>query len=294
MATLNFNAKDHKPLDVVEAVPTGWYPVKITASEVKENSSGTGEYLKLTGTILAGDFKGNVLFTNLNISHPNPVAVDIANRQLSSICHAIDVMVVKDSSVLHNKPHMWKAVYVGPVIDEDGEQLRAAKNDIKGYKALDIELVNEGITASDDDAPAWVTEDDSEDDAVADMTAADKKLTDHMTNNDDEQVPDVPAKPAPKKIALVKKAPAKKSAPKRAPAKKDGDIDYDKFLTDKANGISYAAFVEKGWTVEALIKSGYMEDPGAGEAPAIPDIPDAPGVDEQEAAPTSKPPWVPD
>lgn len=278
MATLNFNAKDHEPMDVFDPVPTGWYPVVIEESEMKPNSAETGHYLELVGTIISEEFKGRKLWTRLNLDNPNPVAVEIANRQLSAICHAIDVMVVKDSSALHNIPHMWKAVYVDPVVDEDGKVIYEAKNEVKGFKAIE-ESDGVEMPENENDVPAWVTE----------GTGAD-------TNEEgaENPKPAPKAKPKPKAKAKAKPKAKPKAAPtQKAPAPVKKDVDYDKFMTEKAAGIPYKEFIKKGWQNDTLISEGYMDDPGMDAAPEIPEIPDPvdTGTDEE---PATKPPWVPD
>ena len=106
MAFVGFNAKTVPPAtgSTFELLPKGRYLGVCTETEIKTNSAKTGEYLKLTFELIEGSYKGRKLFEQLNIRHPNPKAVEIALSQLSSLCHAIDVMEVADSSALHNIP----------------------------------------------------------------------------------------------------------------------------------------------------------------------------------------------
>lgn len=93
-------------LDDRSPVPAGKYPGAIVKSEFKETKAKTGHYLALQLKIIEGQYKGRVLFTNLNLDNPNQVAVEIANKELNSICKACNKEGVEDSEELHNIPMM--------------------------------------------------------------------------------------------------------------------------------------------------------------------------------------------
>jgi hypothetical protein len=135
---LNFDSTAVKPLGDMEAIPAGWYPAMITATESKETNNKDGHYLNVEFTVLDGDYKDRKVFTNLNLGNKNPTAVEIAYRALSSICHATGVIQVGDSAQLHNIPFMLK-VGVRPATtaaeSADGKA-HDASNDIKGYKSM--------------------------------------------------------------------------------------------------------------------------------------------------------------
>ena len=76
----------------------------IIASEKKATKSGTGEYLKLEMEIISGDFKGHKVWTNLNLENPSQSAVDIAQKELATICRAVNVLNPKYSENLHKIP----------------------------------------------------------------------------------------------------------------------------------------------------------------------------------------------
>lgn len=126
---MNFDANTVEPNAAFEPVPTGWYRVSIIKSEMKETKNGEGHYLQLEMEILEGQYAGCKLWDRLNLFNPNQQAVDIAQRTLSAICHAIGVLTVTDSEALHGHPLLARAVFVPAKGDYD------AKNDIKGYKA---------------------------------------------------------------------------------------------------------------------------------------------------------------
>ncbi len=105
MAGLSFNAATVEPQGTFEVLPKGKYLAMIIASELKPTKQRNGEYLQLTLEIIDGPVgKGRKLFDRLNIRNANKVAEDIAQRQLSAICHAVGVIELNDSEQLHNVP----------------------------------------------------------------------------------------------------------------------------------------------------------------------------------------------
>lgn len=103
MAELNFDATKIND-DVYEVIPEGRYAAVITESELKENKKRNGQYLKLTFEIIEGAYKGRKVWAQLNLFHANAIAVEIAQKELASICRAVNVAQIRDSAELHNKP----------------------------------------------------------------------------------------------------------------------------------------------------------------------------------------------
>lgn len=127
---MNFDATQVDPTNQFDVIPAGEYEVMITESERKFTKSGDGAYLQLTLEIQSGEFQGRKLFDRLNLENSNRTAVDIAQRQLSQICHAVGVMQVSDSEQLHYKPMIAKVKVRPPRGEYD------ASNEIGGYLAL--------------------------------------------------------------------------------------------------------------------------------------------------------------
>lgn len=86
-------------------LPKGDYKVQIVESEYKPTSSGKGHLLMLKREIMEGQFKGCFIYRNLNLDNPNPVAVEIANKEFTSTCKACGKVSVEDSEELHFIPH---------------------------------------------------------------------------------------------------------------------------------------------------------------------------------------------
>lgn len=128
MALLNMDVSGIDPTPRFDPIPAGDYPVIITASEMKNTKDGSGQYLELTLEIQGTEFSGRKLFDRLNLYNSNRQAVEIAQRQLSQIAHAVGVLQVADSEQLHYKP-LIAMVKVRPAREQYD-----ASNEIKGYK----------------------------------------------------------------------------------------------------------------------------------------------------------------
>lgn len=100
-----FNAAAVEPSVEFEPLPEGIYKVMITQSEVKPTKVGTGSYLSLKLVVTEMEkYNGRVLWVNLNLNNPSEQAVEIAQRDLSAICHAVGVLKPGSSEALHDIP----------------------------------------------------------------------------------------------------------------------------------------------------------------------------------------------
>jgi hypothetical protein len=126
-----FDATTIAPATEMTALPSGEYLMAITESEMKETKGGTGQYLQLVFAVLNAaipELIGRKVFVRLNLINSNQTAVDIAQRELSAICHAIGVLKLQDSQQLHDLP-MTCSVKFMPAKGEFAES-----NKIAGYK----------------------------------------------------------------------------------------------------------------------------------------------------------------
>jgi Protein of unknown function (DUF669) len=130
MGNLDFNANNYEPSAPMEVVPSGNYPVRISATEIKQTKSGTGKYLQLTLDIVDGQYRNRKLFDRLNLWNPNSQAVDIANKTLSAICHATGIMQPRNHEELRGKTLMAK-------VTVDHNPQYGDKNEVKGYSAME-------------------------------------------------------------------------------------------------------------------------------------------------------------
>lgn len=99
-----FDASGVEPATVYDLLPAGDYLVQIVESEIRPTRDGNGQYLWLMLDVLDGPCQGRKLFDQLNLVNPNSQTVEIAQRTLSSICHATGRMQVADSEELHLIP----------------------------------------------------------------------------------------------------------------------------------------------------------------------------------------------
>ena len=124
------------------ALPAGEYTAQIVKSDFKDTKAGTGKYLQLQFKIIEGPegvkAKGRVLFERLNLINPNPIAVEIANKSLNSICVACGKAGVDDSDELHGIP-MKITLKV-----EEASANYPASNAFTGFHALDDGSDGEG------------------------------------------------------------------------------------------------------------------------------------------------------
>jgi len=88
-----------------DPMPAGVYKAIVFESSLeKVKAPKTGKYIKLKSKIIEGEFKGRFVWTNLNIVNPNPVAVEIAQKELATLCRACGKGVIQDTAVLHGIP----------------------------------------------------------------------------------------------------------------------------------------------------------------------------------------------
>lgn len=146
----NFDAETVAPKTEYTALPSGEYLMAITDSEMKSTKNGDGQYLQLVFTVLnaqAPAFIERKVFVRLNLINNNQTAVDIAQRELSAICHALGILKITDSIQLHDRP-MTCSVKYQPAKGEYSEG-----NKIAGYKPASAYGQGKGFTPASPVAP---------------------------------------------------------------------------------------------------------------------------------------------
>ena len=128
-----FNSNEHEKMADFEPIPENLYMLEIVKSELKENSKKTGKILKLQMKVIDenGKYAGRLIFVDLNMVNPNIECVQIAQRELASICAACGLEMIEDSVELHNIPFIAK---VGIKAADAGWP---AKNSIRKYINID-------------------------------------------------------------------------------------------------------------------------------------------------------------
>lgn len=156
MAALNFDATTVAPQDAFDPIPAGWYPAQIVESEMKAGSKPGSAYLAVTLQIMGGEYNNRKVFDRFILQNANPVAVEIGYRALSAVCHAVGLLQVPDSQLLHGKPLQVKVSVRPASVDPTTGTAYDASNEVKGYKALDNATpATPGAQAGG--VPAWAT-----------------------------------------------------------------------------------------------------------------------------------------
>ncbi len=151
---LNGFDADQVPESEFTPLPEGEYVAVISESEQKPTKAGDGSYVKLKIEIVDGDYKGRVLFENLNLQNKNDQAVAIAKRALADICLAVDVPRPTNTAQLHNKPML---IQVKCEKRKDNDEIQ---NRIKKYVSLTgVSRVSPApamaTAAADSKSPPW-------------------------------------------------------------------------------------------------------------------------------------------
>lgn len=82
----DFNARNVPPQQGVGGHPPGIFPFQITNTYLKENSAKTGAMLVVELTSDVGKIENRY-----NVINPNAKAVEIAQKELSALCHAVNI-----------------------------------------------------------------------------------------------------------------------------------------------------------------------------------------------------------
>lgn len=124
-----YDASGGQTMEERDVLPAGEYVAKIVKSERKEAKAGNGNaYINLEFSVDEGPMDGRRFWTMLNLWNSNSTAVEIAQRELNSICHAVGKLRVSDTEELHGIPMRVKLK-----VKEDSY---GAKNEVTSYKPL--------------------------------------------------------------------------------------------------------------------------------------------------------------
>lgn len=274
MALLRFDATQVAPDTGMEALPAGWYNVMIVESEVKPTKDTTGLMLVMQYKVMDGQYANRLIFARFNIKNNNPVAQEIAYKQLSAVCHAVGVLQVEDSQLLHGKP--FKVKVKVRKADENYE----ASNEPTAYKRIDEPTDGpappaalQQVAAAANAAPAGFAPQ-----PWAQPAAAPSGFPPGFPGANTGAPP----------VAAPAVAPP--VAPPAAPVAVAPALPPLKKMTAKAAGATYESFIAQGWTDAQMVGEGYMvlEQPAAlPTPPAAP--PAAPALPTPPVAPTAAP-----
>ena len=139
MAQLNdtFDATGVAPAAPMELLPPGRYAAQIVNSEMRPTRAGTGQFLWLEMDVIEGPHQGRKIWDQLNLVNQSQQTVEIAQRTLSAICHAVGQLQVSDSEALH-----FRQLQVTLAVEPDSRDKhlqpheQRKQNRVKGYAPL--------------------------------------------------------------------------------------------------------------------------------------------------------------
>jgi hypothetical protein len=130
-----FDASSVAPAVPLEVLPPDKYVAHLIESEMLPTRAGDGQYLKLVFEVLDGPYARRKIFDQFNLVNRNQQTVEIAQRQLSAICHAVGQTHVTDSEQLHFKPVLVTLKVEAAGFDKLGVH-RDARNKVAGYSPV--------------------------------------------------------------------------------------------------------------------------------------------------------------
>lgn len=116
MSSFNFNAhtvKANDPDAIGNVWPAGEWPCVLVGAEPAPSKTEGNGYMKLTVQMIDGPLKNSTNIVRLNLWNTNQKAVEIAQGDLSALCHATGVFLLNsldDFKLMFNKPFntVWK------------------------------------------------------------------------------------------------------------------------------------------------------------------------------------------
>jgi hypothetical protein len=127
MASLGatYDASQGDQMSDRSVLPAGEYLAAIAKSGVSDTRKGDGRKVDLEFEVLDGPHRGRRFWSTLNLWNPSPDSVEMAQRELNSICHAVGKLRVADTEELHGIPMLVKLGF---------QKDNAERNEPKGYK----------------------------------------------------------------------------------------------------------------------------------------------------------------
>ncbi len=138
-----FNADNHEPAQEFSTYPAGDYIAEIVDADLVDTNLGDGQYVNVEYEFIDceqnGDYVGRHYWDTFNLVNNNPTAVEIAQRQFSSLCRAIGKMIVDDTEELLNTPTLGLKIGVKKAKKKDIENgYPDDKNKTLAWKKLQV------------------------------------------------------------------------------------------------------------------------------------------------------------
>ncbi len=84
-----FDADTIDTSDNYDPIPEGTYECVVEKTEMLPTKKGDGSYLKLTFSVIDGQYDGRKFFTNFNLVNPSAAAEEIGRKNLAKVQKAI-------------------------------------------------------------------------------------------------------------------------------------------------------------------------------------------------------------
>lgn len=130
---------DGPEMGTFDALPKDRYPMQVIESEVKPTKKAKeakdpslGQLAVFKWEVIAGEYKGRTVYNQINIVNENPQAVEIGNKELTSMCKALGLEGMEDTEETHGIP-----CYVELGVEEDAKGKYPDKNVFKKYEPYD-------------------------------------------------------------------------------------------------------------------------------------------------------------
>lgn len=142
------NAPTETKSNNFEPIPAGWYPVEFEKTAPAQNKNGSGESLEMTCRVYGPNHAGRMLFPKITLRYiggdeeKNELVEGIGRQQIQELRIALGIANLTDSSQIVGKRCMAR-VSIRPA---NGQW--EARNDVKGYRALEGVAVITATAAS--------------------------------------------------------------------------------------------------------------------------------------------------
>lgn len=120
-----------------DTLPAGWYNAKITEAKLKDTNDRTGQLIAVRYDIIGPTHQGRVVFGNINIRNKSDKAQEIGRQQLGDIMRSIGVPKLENTDQLIGGTLQIKVSVQPERTDEKTGQVYDARNEVKGFKAIE-------------------------------------------------------------------------------------------------------------------------------------------------------------
>lgn len=129
-------------------IPAGDYRAVICKSGWKKTKDGGGEYMEFVFEVVAGEQKGARVWVRLNLRNKSTVAKEIAQKELSAICHAVGNMRPQQSQELHSIP-----MVIGVGLEERKDKPGHYSNRVTKYESIESAAPVAAAATGGEDSP---------------------------------------------------------------------------------------------------------------------------------------------